>query len=144
MAASYSVRPLSPSEAAAGARAWNDLADGTLTSENVARIEALLRDTGTSTFAAFIAETRGEMCGIATARVVGDGRSGTRGEIEALMIDGRLPDAAGDALAHAVIDWLRERDVGAICHTRDARAPGGAFWERLGFRLDKVRYTLPA
>jgi acetyltransferase (GNAT) family protein len=110
----------------------------------VARIQTLLRDTGTSNFAAFVAETRGEMCGIATARVVSDPLSGKRGEIEALMIDSRLPDEAGDALAHVTIDWLRERNVGSISHTRDAAAPGGAFWERLGFRLDKHRYTLLA
>jgi hypothetical protein len=142
MAAPYSVRPLSPSEAAAGARVWNDLADGTLPSEMVARIQTLLRDAGTHDFAAFVAETRGEMCGVATARVVRDPLSGKRGEIEALMIDSRLPDEAGDALAHLAIDWLRERDVGSISHARDADAPGGAFWERLGFRRDKVLYTL--
>jgi Acetyltransferase (GNAT) family len=142
MAASYAVRPLAPREAAAGARAWNDLADGTLPAETVARIETILRDAGTHDFVAFVAETEGEMCGIVTARVVRDPLAGNRGEIEALMIDSRLPEEAGEVLAQRVIDWLRERDVESVSHTRDAAAPGGAFWERLGFRPDKLRYTL--
>lgn len=142
MAASYSVRALSPSEASAGAQAWNDLADGTLSSDMVARVQTLLLGTGTDEFAAFVAETRGEMCGIATARVIRDPLADDRGEIEALMIDARLPDEAGDALAHRAIDWLREREVGSISHSRAPDAPGGAFWERLGFRRDKAVYTL--
>jgi hypothetical protein len=76
--------------------------------------------------------------------VVSDPLSGDRGEIEALMIDGRLPDDAGDALARLAIEWLRERGTRSISHARDADAPGGAFWERLGFRRDKVPYTLLA
>jgi hypothetical protein len=143
MAVSYSVRALSPSEAAVGAQAWNDLADGTLSSEMVARVRTLLESTGTDEFAAFVAETGGELCGIATARVIRDVLVGDRGDIEALMIDARLPDEAGDALAHCAIDWLRERGVGSISHARAADAPGNAFWERLGFRCDRVIYSLP-
>jgi hypothetical protein len=141
MDAPYSVRPLAPDEAAAGARAWNDLADGTLAPETVRRIELLLGTSGTADFAAFVAETRGELCGIATARVHSHVVNGTHGEIEALMIDGRLPDEAGDALAHAAIEWLRGRGATSIRHVRDATAPDG-FWERLGFRANAVLYTL--
>jgi hypothetical protein len=141
MAASYVVRPLSPSEAAEGARAWNDLADGTLAPETVRRIETLLAESGADHFAAFAAEADGELLGIATARVGSHPLTGTHGEIEALMIDGRLPDEAGDALAHAAIEWLRARGVSSISHMREAgaRAP---LWERLGFRPDMLRYTL--
>jgi Acetyltransferase (GNAT) family len=141
MAASYVVRPLSPSEASEGARAWNDLADGTLPLERVRRIETLLAASGSGEFAAFGAETRGELCGIATARISSHPLSGQHGEIEALMIDARLPDEAGDALARLAIQWLRERGVSSISHMRDPAAPA-QFWERLGFRPDMPRYTL--
>lgn len=142
MAASYTVRPLSPHEAADGARAWNDLADGTLAPETVSKIETLLAGSGSGDFAAFGAEAHGELCGIATARVSSHPLRGKHGEIEALMIDGRLPDEAGDALARLTIEWLRERGASSIWHMRDARAPAAPFWERLGFRPDKLRYTL--
>ena len=98
MAPSYVVRALSPSEAADGARAWNDLAHGTLDEPTISKIEAL-------------------------------------------MIDERLPDEAGDDLARAAIDWLRGRGVSSISHLRDPDSPT-AFWERLGFRPDLLRYTL--
>jgi hypothetical protein len=89
----------------------------------------------------FVAERDGELCGIATARLGSHPVSGTRGEIEALMIDERLPDEAGDALAHAAIQWLRAQGASTISHMRDPAAPA-AFWERLGFRPEMVRYTL--
>jgi hypothetical protein len=57
------------------------------------------------------------------------------------MIDRRLPDEAGDALAELAIAWLRERGATSIWHLRDPAAPA-AFWERLGFRADMLRYTL--
>jgi hypothetical protein len=79
--------------------------------------------------------------GIAAARLAVHPLVGRRGEIDALMFDERLPDEAGDALAHRAIEWLRERDVSSISH--DGAAPA-AFWERLGFRADTLRYTLPA
>lgn len=91
MAASYVVRPLSPHEASEGARAWNHLADMTLAPQTVSRIETLLAQSGSSNFAAFGAEASRELCGIATARVISHPLNGERGEIEALMIDGRLP-----------------------------------------------------
>jgi hypothetical protein len=141
MAASYLVRPLLPEEASSAARVWNDLADGTLAPETLSRIETLLTGSAEGDFAAFGAEERGELRGIATARVTSDPVTGKRGEIEALMIDNRLPDEAGAALARLAIDWLRERGVSSISHMRDPAAPG-AFWERLGFRPDMVRYTL--
>ena len=141
MAASYLVRPLSPAEATEGARAWNDLADGTLDPETVRRIEALLAGSGTAEFAAFGAETHGELRGLATARVVSHPVAGKHGEIEALMIDERLPDEAGAELAQLAIAWLRERGVATIWHLRDPEAPA-PFWERLGFRPDLLRYTL--
>jgi hypothetical protein len=141
MAGSYVVRPLSPDEASSGARAWNDLADGTLAPETVSRIETLLAESGSNDFAAFGAEARGALCGIATARVSSHPLTGKHGEIEALMIDGRLPDEAGDALAGLAIEWLHEQGVSSISHMRDAGAPA-SFWERLGFRPDMLRYTL--
>lgn len=141
MSASYVVRPLLPTEASAGARAWNDLADGTISRETLGRVEALLSQTGTGDFAAFVAETDGALCGVATARLLSDPLSGRRGEIEALMIDDRLPDEAGDDLAHAAIEWLRAHGATTVSHMRDAGAPA-AFWERLGFRPDLVRYML--
>lgn len=137
----YEVRLLSPGDAPDAARAWNDLADGTLAPETVRRIEALLAESGSGEFAAFGAESNGELCGIATARVTSHPLTGKRGEIEALMIDGRLPDEAGEALAHHAIEWLRARGVESISHLRDPRAPA-AFWERLGFRPELLRYTL--
>jgi hypothetical protein len=88
-----------------------------------------------------LALRRGELCGIATARVSSHPLTGKHGEIEALMIDGRLPDEAGDALARLAIQWLRERGVSSISHMRRADAPA-LFWERLGFRPDMLRYTL--
>ena len=139
--ASYVVRPLSPSEASAGADAWNRLADGTIAPDLLRRIETLLSEAGTDEFSAFVADRDGELCGVATARLVSHPVSGTRGEIEALMIDDRLPDEAGDALAQAAIEWLRARGASTISHSRDPAAPS-AFWERLGFRSDLVRYTL--
>jgi Acetyltransferase (GNAT) family len=142
LADSYVVRSLSPSEASEGARTWNDLADGTLSPETVHKIETLLAGSGSGDFAAFGAETGGELCGIATARIISHPLTGTHGEIEALMIDARLPDEAGDALAHLAIEWLRERGVSSISHMRDPAAPA-SFWERLGFRPDMLRYTLP-
>jgi hypothetical protein len=142
MTASYVVRPLLPRDAAEGARAWNELADGTLAPETVARIESLLGESGCDDFAAFGAEADGRLCGIATARVSVHPLDGRRGEIEALMIDGRLPDEAGDELARLAIEWLRARDVTSISHLRDVEAPASAFWERLGFRPDRLRYTL--
>jgi len=57
------------------------------------------------------------------------------------MIDERLPDEAGDALARHAIAWLRERGASSITHLRDPKAPA-SFWERLGFRPDLLRYTL--
>jgi hypothetical protein len=141
MAASYVVRPLSPHEAARGARAWNDLADGTLSPQTVSKIETLLAKAGSADFAAFCAETHSELCGIATARVSSHPVTGTHGEIEALMIDGRLPDEAGDALARLAMEWLRNRGVSSISHMRRVDAPA-LFWERLGFRPDMVRYTI--
>ena len=141
MTASYVVRRLSPRDASEGARAWNDLADRTLTPETVRRIETLLAESGTRDFAAFGAEARGELCGVATARIIWHPLTGKHGEIEALMIDARLPDEAGDALAHLAIEWLRERGVSSISHMRDPAAPA-SFWERLGFRPDMLRYTL--
>jgi hypothetical protein len=141
MAASYVVRSLSPTEASEGARAWNDLADGMLSPETVRKIETLLAASGRGDFVAFGAEARGELCGIATARVISHPLSGKLGEIEALMIDWRLPDEAGDALAHLAIEWLRGRGVSSISHMREAAAPA-SFWERLGFRPDMLRYTL--
>jgi hypothetical protein len=139
--ASYVVRPLSPSEAPAGADAWNRLADGTIAPDLLRRIETLLSQAGTDEFSAFVADRDGELCGLATARLVSHPVSGRRGEIEALMIDDRLPDEAGDALAQAAIEWLRARGASTISHSRDPAAPS-AFWERLGFRSDLVRYTL--
>jgi hypothetical protein len=141
MAASYIVRPLSPNEAVEAARAWGDLADGTLSLETIAKIEALLRASGENDFAVFAAEADGELRGIATARVSSHPLHGRRGEIEALMIDERLPDEAGDDLARTAIDWLRGRGASSISHLRDPDAPP-AFWERLGFRPDLLRYTL--
>ena len=141
VAASYVVRPLSPSEASAGAHAWSELADGTISPDVLRRIQTLLTQAGTHEFAAFVAERDGELCGIATARLVSHPVSGTCGEIEALMIDERLPDEAGDALAHAAIEWLRAQGASTISHMRDPAAPA-AFWERLGFRPEMVRYTL--
>jgi hypothetical protein len=141
MAGAYVVRPLSRHEASEGARAWSDLADGTLSPETVARIETLLAESGTDDFAAFGAEAGGELRGIATARVVSHPLNGKHGEIEALMIDSRLPDEAGGDLALLAIEWLRGRGVSSISHMRDAGAPA-SFWERLGFRPDMLRYTL--
>jgi len=140
MTAQYVVRTLSPNEAPAGAHAWSELADGTISADLLQRIETLLTQE-THEFSAFVAERDGELCGIATARLVSHPVSGTRGEIEALMIDDRLPDEAGDALAHAAIEWLRAQGASTISHMRDPAAPG-AFWERLGFRPEMVRYTL--
>jgi Acetyltransferase (GNAT) family len=141
MAASYVVRRLSPHEASEAARAWNNLADRTLTPETVRRLETVLAESGINDFAAFGADTGGELCGIATARVISHPLTGKHGEIEALMIDARLPDEAGDALAHLAIEWLRERGVSSISHMRDPAAPA-SFWKRLGFRPDMLRYTL--
>jgi hypothetical protein len=141
LAGSYVVRLLSPRDASEGARAWNDLADGTLAPETVRRIETLLAQSGSDDFAAFGAEARSELCGIATARVISHPLTGKYGEIEALMIDRRLPDDAGDALARRAIEWLRERGVSSISHMRDPAAPA-LFWERLGFRPEMLRYTL--
>src|ERR1051325_6603487 len=96
--AAYTVRLLAPDEAAAGARAWNDLADGTLPPDAVHRIEGLLAASGTDDFAAFAAEADGEVRGIATARLAADPIGGPFGEIEALMIEGPLPgEASGSA-----------------------------------------------
>jgi hypothetical protein len=139
--AAYTVRLLECDEAAAGARAWNDLADGTLPPDAVRRIEGRLSASGTGDFAAFVAESDGGLCGIATARLAADPIGGTFGEIEALMIDGRLPDEAGDALARLAVDWLGGRGASSVRHLRDAAAPG-AFWERLGFRPELLGYTL--
>jgi GNAT superfamily N-acetyltransferase len=141
VAVSYVVRPLSPSEASAGAHAWSELAGGTISPDLLRRIETLLTQAGTTAFSAFVADRDGELCGIATARLVSHPVSGTCGEIEALMIDDRLPDEAGDALARAAIEWLRAQGASTISHMRDPAAPA-AFWERLGFRSDMVRYTL--
>lgn len=141
MTASYVVRPLSPGEASDGARAWNDLADGTLDPKTVRKIETLLAESGSDVFTAFGGELAGELCGIATARVVSHPVVGKHGEIEALMIDERLPDEAGSELAQLAIAWLRERGVTSISHLRDPAA-AAAFWERLGFRPDRLRYTL--
>jgi GNAT superfamily N-acetyltransferase len=137
----YAVRLLSADDAPAAARAWNDFADGTLAPETVTRLEAVLAASGSEDFAAFAAEKNGDLCGLATARVTESALYGRRGEIEALMIDGRLPDEAGAALAQHAIEWLRARGVASITHMRDRHAPG-AFWERLGFRPDLLRYTL--
>jgi hypothetical protein len=57
---SFVVRPLSSAEASPAARAWNDLADGTLSLETLARIERLLTEAGGDDFAAFGAEEVGE------------------------------------------------------------------------------------
>jgi hypothetical protein len=141
MAPSYVVRALSPSEAADGARAWNDLADGTLDEPTISKIEAALRGSGAGDFAAFAVEADGELRGLATGRVSSHPLYGRRGEIEALMIDERLPDEAGDDLARTAIGWLRGRGVSSISHLRDPDA-SAAFWERLGFRPDLLRYTL--
>jgi GNAT superfamily N-acetyltransferase len=141
LSTSYVVRPLSPSEASAAARAWNDLADGTLDAATVERVERLLSEAGTAGFVAFTADKDGELCGLATARVVPHPVSGTSGEIEALMIDARLPDDAGAELASAAIEWLRDRGASRIFHLRSPAAPP-AFWERMGFRPEKLRYTL--
>jgi len=137
----YEVRLLSPRDAPDAARAWNDLADGTLGTETVRRIEAMLAASDNGEFAAFGAETNGELCGIATARVTRHPLTGKHGEIEALMIDGRLPDEAGEALARTTIEWLRAHGVESISHMRDPHAPS-AFWQRLGFRPDRLRFTL--
>jgi hypothetical protein len=142
MTASYVVRELTPDDAADGTRAWNELAGGTLAEDLVRRIESLLGQSGSDDFAAFGIELRGELCGIATARVDVHPLAGTRGEIEALMIDERLPDEAGDELAQRAIEWLRARGVSSILHDRDPAAPA-VFWERLGFRADRTRYALP-
>jgi GNAT superfamily N-acetyltransferase len=139
----YVVRQLSPRDAGAAARAWNDLADGALPTDLVHEIESLIRKPAEDDFAAFGVDLRGELCGLATARVVVRPLDGKHGEIDALMIDERLPDAAGDALAHRAIDWLRERGVSSISHERDLAAPA-TFWERLGFRPETLRYTLSA
>jgi hypothetical protein len=138
---SYVVRPLSPGEARAAARAWNDLAGGTLDAATVARIEQLLSEVGAAGFAAFTADRGGELCGLATARVAPHPLNGRYGEIEALMIDERLPDEAGAELASAAIEWLRERGASRIFHHRDPGAPP-VFWERIGFRPEKLRYAL--
>jgi hypothetical protein len=137
----YVVRQLTADDAVVGARAWNDLADGTLSPETVRRIEAMLAAAGGDDFAAFGAESHGELCGLATARVVSHPVTGRHGEIEALMIDERLPDEAGAELAEDAIAWLRARGVSSISHLRDAEAPA-SFWERLGFRRDRVSYKL--
>jgi hypothetical protein len=141
LAASYIVRPLSPTEAHAAADAWNDLADGTLDGETLQRIEQLLLEAGSDEFAAFAAVKDGQLCGVATARVASHPLSGTNGEIESLMIDERLPDEAGDELASACIKWLRARGAGQVFHLRDP-ATSPVFWERIGFRPEKLRYTL--
>ncbi len=141
MAGSYLVRPLSPSEASAGAHAWSELAGGTIPRDLLGRIQKMLTQAGTREFSAFVAERDGELRGIATARLLSHPIRGRCGEIEALMIDDRLPDEAGDALAHAAIEWLRAQGASTISHMRDPAAPAG-FWERLGFRSDLVRYTL--
>lgn len=63
MTASYVVRPLSPGEASDGARAWNDLADGTLDPKTVRKIETLLAESGSDVFTAFGAELAGDSVG---------------------------------------------------------------------------------
>lgn len=141
LSVAYVVRPLLPSEACVAARAWNDLADGTLDPATVQRVEQLLSEAGTTRFAAFTADKDGELCGLATARVVSHPVNGTYGEIDALMIDARLPDEAGAELASAAIDWLRDRGVSRIVHLRNPGAPP-VFWERIGFRPEKLRYAL--
>jgi GNAT superfamily N-acetyltransferase len=141
LSTSYAVRPLSPSEASAAARAWNELADGTLDAATVERVERLLSVAGTADFAAFTADKDGELCGLATARIHPHPVSGTTGEIEALMIDARLPDDAGAELASAAIQWLRDRGASRIFHLRDPEA-SPVFWERIGFRPEKRRYAL--
>jgi hypothetical protein len=138
---SYVVRPLSPNEASAAARAWNDLADGTLDQATAERVERLLSAAGTASFAAFTADKDGELCGLATARVVAHPVTGTFGEIEALMIDARVPDEAGAELASAAIEWLRASGASRIFHLRDPAA-SPVFWERIGFRSEKLRYEL--
>jgi hypothetical protein len=141
MAMPYAVRQLSTMEASEAARAWNELADGTLDAQTIAKIETLVSGSGEGGFAAFGAEADGELRGITTARVSSHPLHGKRGEIEALMIDSRLPDEAGDDLARIAIEWLREQGASSISHLRDPNAPA-AFWERLGFRPDLLRYTL--
>src|SRR5207247_5961815 len=106
---------------------FRSLAHGTLAPERVRRIETLLAQSGSDDFAAFGAEARGELCGIATARVISHPLTGKYGEIEALMIDRRLPDDAGDALAHRAIEWLRARGVSSVSHMADRTSPA-VFW----------------
>jgi hypothetical protein len=140
---SYAVRLLCSEDASAAVRAWNDLADGTLDQETVRKIETVLAESGAEDFAAFGVEAQGELCGLATARVTVHPLGGRRGEIEALMIDGRLPDEAGDTLALHAIHWLRQHGATTISHFRDPNAPA-VFWKRLGFQPDMLRYTLSA
>jgi hypothetical protein len=137
--AGYVVRPLSQGEASRAARAWNELAGNSLAAGTMQAIETLLA-TRNDDFRAFGAEANGELCGIATARIFSHPLSGRHGEIEALMIDERLPDEAGDALARLAIDWLHQRGAASVSHMRDPAAPA-SFWERLGFRPDLQRYT---
>jgi len=139
--ASYSISPLSSHDAAEAARAWNELADGTLSADMVRRLEELLRHSGEDDFVAFRADRDGELCGLATARVTPHPLSGKQGEIDALMIDERLPDEAGDELARHTIEWLQTHGAQTISHLRDPASPA-AFWERLGFRPDLLRYVL--
>ena len=139
----YEVRRLRANEAKPAAVLWNELVGGRLAPEQVEKIERHLEAAAVHReAAAFVAESDGRLLGIATARVSAHPTLPTvAGEIDELMIDERLPDEAGEALAREAIEWLRANGAGPVFHYRAAELPSG-FWERLGFERDVVRFSL--
>ena len=139
----YEVRRLRADDAKPAARLWNELVGERLAPHQVERIERHLEvDADHPEAVAFVAECDGRLLGIATAHVASHPTmEGLAGEIDELMIDERLPDEAGEALAREAIAWLRAHGAGPVFHFRAAEVPS-AFWERLGFERDVVRFSL--
>jgi GNAT superfamily N-acetyltransferase len=139
----YEVRRLRANEAKPAATLWNELVGGQLAPHQVDKIERHLEaDADHPEAVAFVVESDGRLLGIATAHVASHPTmEGLAGEIDELMIDERLPDEAGEALAREAIAWLRAHGAGPVFHYRAAELPS-AFWERLGFEGDVVRFSL--
>jgi len=139
----YEVRELQAEDAKAAAVLWNELVGGRLSSAELEELERRLEAGCTQPEAVvFVAEDDRRLLGIATAHVSSHPTMpGLAGEIDDLMIDDRLPDEAGDALAKAAVEWLRGQGAGPVFHHRPADLPR-AFWERLGFEGDVVRFAL--
>lgn len=138
--ATYDIRALEPNEAAQAVELWNELSGGAIGAETLRRIRTHLVMVGSTDFNALVLEADEVMRGIATLRMVSHPVTGKRGEIEAFLVDSKVPAKQVEEFARRCTQWLQDREAVMVTHN----APPGtaSVFEQIGFSVDVVRWSL--